>query len=429
MNITNWKESVAVDDSIEKINIYEYEPHQGTRLNDVGDIRITINNEDQFIHPSESSLYIEGELTPKSSGAPYNTNDDITLVNNGLMYLFKRIDYSIANKKIEGFNNPGRATTMKGLLTYPLYYPEGMSFMWMKDENNGIADNDGFMIRRSYIHEEGNGKFSALIPLTHIFGFCENYKKIMYGAKHELTLQRMSDEDAIHRSDEKEGAAGAQVDRVKKGNLILKKISWRMPVIKLSDESKINLFTDIQKKEVIPIEFLSRQCESLELHHGTRNMDWRLSVATGSERPRYVVLGFQKNRLERDTVNSAVFDSLDVRNAHIEFNGESYPDHDLSLEFDNNQYVLGYQLLTNFYRSVMGRESCSVRIKDFKKHYCLLVFDISRQSERMKHSASDIRIKAEFNTNLPRNCIAYALVLSDREISIQSDGNRMNVLQ
>ena len=43
-NILNWKETVPVDTSIEKINQYEYEPHQGTRLNDVGDIRITITN-------------------------------------------------------------------------------------------------------------------------------------------------------------------------------------------------------------------------------------------------------------------------------------------------------------------------------------------------------------------------------------------------
>ena len=97
-NILNWKEIVPVDTSIEKINQYEYEPHQGTRLNDVGDIRITIMNEDQFIHPSQSVLHFEGELVPVGKDKQFDVGDcDITLVNNGLMYLFNRIDYSIAS--------------------------------------------------------------------------------------------------------------------------------------------------------------------------------------------------------------------------------------------------------------------------------------------------------------------------------------------
>ena len=44
----NCKEKSHVDNSLEKINVYKYEPHQGTRLNDVGDIRIRIITEDQF---------------------------------------------------------------------------------------------------------------------------------------------------------------------------------------------------------------------------------------------------------------------------------------------------------------------------------------------------------------------------------------------
>ena len=55
--ILNWKEKSHVDKSLEKINVYEYEPHQRTRLIDDGDIRITNINEDQVIHPSDSFLY------------------------------------------------------------------------------------------------------------------------------------------------------------------------------------------------------------------------------------------------------------------------------------------------------------------------------------------------------------------------------------
>ena len=104
-SILSWKDKTIEDSSLEKVNIYEYEPHQGTRLNDVGDIKITINNEDQYIHPSNSHLYLEGELIPRiaTGSRTYPKGElGIGLVNNGLMYLFNRINYAITNNKIEG---------------------------------------------------------------------------------------------------------------------------------------------------------------------------------------------------------------------------------------------------------------------------------------------------------------------------------------
>ena len=58
----------------------------------------------------------------------------------------------------------------------------------------------------------------------------------------------------------------------------------------------------------------------------------------------------------------------------------------------------------------------------------MLVFDISRQIERLKHNGSDLRIKADFDINIPENTITYALIIYDREIQLQSDGNRMYIL-
>ena len=78
---------------------------------------------------------------------------------------------------------------MKGLLSYPKEYEEGMNFMWARATDI-----------QSYFHSEGNGKFSAMVPLSHIFGFCESFNKVMYGAKHELTLGRTDDTDSMIRS-------------------------------------------------------------------------------------------------------------------------------------------------------------------------------------------------------------------------------------
>ena len=96
------------------------------------------------------------------------------------------MDYIIANKKIEGYNNPGRASLMKGLVTDSRNYLEGMEFMWSVDENEGFKNNDGFDKRslENNHNSEENGQFSASISVAHIFRFCEKYDKVMYVAKH-----------------------------------------------------------------------------------------------------------------------------------------------------------------------------------------------------------------------------------------------------
>ena len=56
MDILNFKEKPLTDETIEEYEYHEYEPITGTNLNNPGEIRITIQNQDIFTHPSESSL-------------------------------------------------------------------------------------------------------------------------------------------------------------------------------------------------------------------------------------------------------------------------------------------------------------------------------------------------------------------------------------
>ena len=67
------------------------------------DIRIEIQNQDQFLLPSESYLYIEAEL---SYGEPYKYENDIGLINNAIIYLFDRVSYKLSEREIEGYSCP-----------------------------------------------------------------------------------------------------------------------------------------------------------------------------------------------------------------------------------------------------------------------------------------------------------------------------------
>ena len=109
-----------------------------------------------------------------------------------------------------------------------------MNFMWAKATDIQI-----------YLHSEGDRKFSAMVPLSQILGYCENFNKAMYEAKHELTLGRTDDTDSIIRSIRKNTDGS---DETTPGKVNLTKSSCRMPILKLFDEYSAELISDIKGK-------------------------------------------------------------------------------------------------------------------------------------------------------------------------------------
>ena len=90
MNILKITEPISKDDNIDEYEHFGYEPITGNNLNNAGgDIRISIETQHLFTHPSESYLPIEGRLT-KANGTAYANADNISLTNNALMHLFKK---------------------------------------------------------------------------------------------------------------------------------------------------------------------------------------------------------------------------------------------------------------------------------------------------------------------------------------------------
>ena len=141
-------EDIPVDDSIYEYEYKEYNPIVGTNLNH-GSIVLTIESQDIYTHPAESFLVIDGQLLvppPSAAAGPYGDVDTVTLINNGIMYLFSDVRYHLASHEIEVLQNPGHATTMLGLLKYPDDFTksQGLNQLWLPDSpiaDNNIADN------------------------------------------------------------------------------------------------------------------------------------------------------------------------------------------------------------------------------------------------------------------------------------------------
>ena len=262
---------ILSDNSIDRYEDIEYEPVAGTNLNNSGgDVRLYIETQDIFTHPSESFLIIEGRLT-KTDNNSYGNADLVSLTNNAMMQFFKNICYDLSGQEIEKIMYLGQATTMLGLLKYPDDFSKskGLNQLWYKDTTaNADEDNVGWNVRKLYIINNSNpkGSFSFKVPLKHIFGFCEDYDKIVYRLKNTLTLTRNNDNDAIFR----DNAAAA-------GKITLSKISWFMPHVTPVDKDKMELYKIIERKEKLPVGYRMIQCDTASIPQAA-TFSWRLSV-------------------------------------------------------------------------------------------------------------------------------------------------------
>ena len=264
------------------------------------------------------------------------------------------------------------------------------------------------------------GTFSFCIPLNHIFGFADDYNKVLYGFKHTLTLNRKADDDAIIK------ASG-----VTAGKVNLTKLSLFMPHVTPPVASSNTLYKVIESKVDVPFSFRSRECDTIAVPV-SNTFSWRLSARSSSERPRYVIAGFQTSKDGDQEKNPAIFNHCNLKNMYVTLNSERYPAVDYDLDFNNNKYSRAFRDAAKLDNRLYGVSDIiaqpNLTALSYKYICPLFVFDVSKQAERLKSTVLDVQIKATFNSNVPENTQAFAIVLSDKLLRIKSDGSRMNVV-
>ena len=100
LNVT---EKILEDTSVYSVDYFPFNPIQGTQYNSPGIIQIDILNQDEYYLPHLSWLQFDIKLT-KLNGDAYAAQD-VTLGNNGLMYLFQNIKYLLGGNEMEGVNH------------------------------------------------------------------------------------------------------------------------------------------------------------------------------------------------------------------------------------------------------------------------------------------------------------------------------------
>ncbi|XP_051155217.1 uncharacterized protein LOC127277866 [Leptopilina boulardi] len=247
--ILNIPAAVNFDESIAHYEIHAHQPYASSSFNNSDEIRIAVQHQDLCILPSKSSLHIFGKLT-KNDGIAVTEN--VHLSSNAICFLFDEIRYELNGIEIDRCKYVGHTTIMKNLVS-------------LTPPQLNLIENAGFskITADARISLE-NGYFDITIPLGMIFGFAEDYKKILMNAKHELILTRArNDTNAI-----------------------------------------------IQTDPLISISFRSWEMYEYPLLPTSSKVLWQIKTSTQLEKPRYVIVGFQTARKDKRKKYAS---SVDVR--------------------------------------------------------------------------------------------------------------------
>ncbi|XP_015604781.1 uncharacterized protein LOC107272285 [Cephus cinctus] len=293
--------------------------------------------------------------------------------------------------KIDRNKNVGLTSLIKGYISLS---PGQRSLM----ENAGWLD-----VREREKLTNADGYFDVSVPLSLILGFAEDYRKIVINAKHELILTRAkSDINAIVQTAPEEC------------KVLIHKLEWLIPYVKVSDRRKIQLLRFIERDAPISVSFRTWELYEYPLLPTTSKHVWTVKTSTQLEKPRYVILGVQTSRKNKKNKNASHFDHCKVRDVKIFLNSQYYPYGNLNLDIHHNLFAALYEMYANFQATYYGKDPEPLLKKnEFLDYAPLIVIDCSKQNESLTLGPVDIRLEFEAQDNFPADTSAFCMILHD----------------
>ncbi|XP_012543138.1 uncharacterized protein LOC105840681 [Monomorium pharaonis] len=169
-NILNIRGEPIFDDSIVKIETHTYNLYANTTFRYSDEIRIPIQQQDLYTLPCENFLYVKGRLVMKKYDKDKD-KDEINLGNNCVAFMFDEIRYKPNGVEIDRNRNVGITSTLK-------------NYVSLSCDKAVIIQN----ARWEFLYNLPKGYFNFCIPLSVLLGFCEDYKRVIVNARHDLIL-------------------------------------------------------------------------------------------------------------------------------------------------------------------------------------------------------------------------------------------------
>ncbi|RLU25216.1 hypothetical protein DMN91_003309 [Ooceraea biroi] len=194
-------------DHIVKIETHTYNPYANATFGYSDEIRIPIQHQDLYTLPCESFLYVEA-------------------------FMFDEIRYELNGVDIDRSRNAGITSTLK-------------NYVSLTASRNGMLKNAGWDIVNFSNGEEGH--FNFCVPLSMLLGCCEDYRRVVINARHELILIRSRNDNNCLRGD-------AEIQP----EIELLRVQWRMPHVALNEINKLAMLRTLESGRFLSMSFRSR---------------------------------------------------------------------------------------------------------------------------------------------------------------------------
>ena len=135
---------IVLEESITSYEVHAHQPYATSTFNNSDEIHITIQNQNQSVLPSKSSIHIQGKLTK-----PYGEKlVKSKFVNNGICHLFSEIRYELFTEVVGKCKNVGITTLMKGYVSLtPSTIVDLENAGWLQNEEiQDIVEDDQYRL-------------------------------------------------------------------------------------------------------------------------------------------------------------------------------------------------------------------------------------------------------------------------------------------
>lgn len=380
--ILDIKKPVVQTEQIIDNQYHTYTPYT-TSFNNNDEIRIAIQSQDLCLLPSTSYLHIEYTVEKPNVGSK---NDGSLFSMNHLAHLFSEMRYEINGVEIDHCRTPGITTIMKTLLACKTTDKELYQLFTFNADS--LPDYK---------------KYRAILPLRFIFGFCDDYNKVVVNCKHELILMRSRYDICVYTS---------AIENLK---FTVNKIHWKVQHVSLSDATKLTMLRNLEHNRSIPLAYRSWDLYELPSVPQSTRHNWTVKTTTQMGKPRYVAVAFQTNR-NKIHQDSTAFDTCTISDVKLYINNERYPYDNLNLMFHESGFHELYHMLINIQKSYYNDSESNNPLEHTYikfQNRPIFAFDCSKSDESIKKSMVDVRIEIVARENIPANTAAYCLIIHD----------------
>ena len=407
-------EKYSVNRDILKCDYIRYSPSEISTINTANSqVYINIPREDSVISLLNSYLELNFYVLHAATNNRYVDGNDIRLVNLGPISLFSNYKLTTSSgKHLENIDHAHIVSLMYKLLT---------SSKGSDDLSIGFDRDRGRRQRELTNNKTQKGKYHVRIYLKDVFGFAEDQEKGTYGLGYKLTLTRNTDNAVLNKA-----------NAINLGKIKINALEWYVPHYTPSIQQQSILSKQILNKTPTQIQNPERSVFMKEVN--TQNF-WTFELRTqeGINMPTWIFVAFQQNDRQHDqNLNNDTFVRLPVISAQVVIGTERYPDSAILLNYDDDDYSQGYGLIKEVFKALTKDDILLPYISedDFRSSteannigYNIYAFDIRYQKNF--ENARPVKIEIKFSENVAAGIYGYALVLTNRLVSITSDGQRM----